>query len=642
MCGIAGVLGDRDRVVGANLLERLKEHLSHRGPDDEGMEVIDCTDGGRRALGLVHTRLAILDLSVAGHQPMCDAQSGNWISFNGEIYNFRAVRDRLESMGEIFTSTSDTEVILKAYHTWGLHCLQELDGMFALALWDQSAQRLLLAVDRLGVKPLYYYQGDDGLLLFGSELRALLATELIPRRIDPAGLEGYLAFGAVQAPRTIVRDVRCMQPGHYAVIDARGIMVQAKRYWTPAFVPAAEQGHSDTAQLARAVRAGLQESVEQHLVSDVPVGLFLSGGIDSSSLVALASRISSVPLQTFAVTFPEAGFSEAPYSRLIAQKYQTEHREICLDENQCLDLLPEALAAMDQPAFDGTNVFVVSRAVRETGLKVALSGQGGDELLTGYSTYRSIRTLMRCRPLLQLLPGPLREGLAGLWQKGSGRSALGHKFADLLRANDATALSPYLILRALFLQTARDNLLTTAAEDIREGLPVEVERELRDLGGRLDPINQVSLYELSTYLANVLLRDSDVMGMAHGLEIRVPFLHHRFVDLVAGMPGRDKYGTHGTKPLLLQAMGDLLPPEIYQRPKAGFTFPWEHWLRNQLRPQVARTLSAGDVSEGIGLDASFCRDIWQHFERGQSGITWSRVWGLFCLLTWCEKHRVRL
>ena len=642
MCGIAGVLGERDRVVEASLLERLKDHLSHRGPDGEGVEVIDCADGSRRALGLVHTRLAIIDLSATGRQPMRDERTGNCISFNGEIYNFRAIRDRLEAMGQVFTSTSDTEVILKAYEVWGLHCLQELDGMFAFALWDQSAQRLLLAVDRLGVKPLYYHQGDNGLLLFASELRALLATELIPRRIDLSGLEGYLAFGAVQAPRTIVRDVCCMQPGHYVLVDAGGTVVQAERYWTPAFVPTAEQGHIDTAELARRVRAGLQESVEQHLVSDVPVGLFLSGGIDSSSLVALASRISSTPLQTFAVTFPEAEFSEAPYSRLIAQKYQTEHHEICLDEKQCLDLLPDALAAMDQPAFDGTNVFVVSQAVRATGLKVALSGQGGDEVLTGYSTYRSIRTLMRCRPLLQLLPGPLREGLAGLWQKGSGRSALGHKFADLLRANDTTALSPYLILRALFLQTARDNLLMTAAADLREGLPVEVERALRDLGGRLDPINQVSLYELSTYLANVLLRDSDVMGMAHGLEIRVPFLHHRFVDLVAGMPGRDKCSTQGPKPLLLQAMGDLLPPEIYQRPKAGFTFPWEHWLRNQLRPQVARTLSAGDVSEGIGLDASFCRDIWQRFERGQSGITWSRVWGLFCLLTWCEKHRVRL
>ena len=642
MCGIAGALGGRDRIVDTGLLDRLKDHLAHRGPDDEGVEIIDCAGGGRHALGLVHTRLAIIDLSVAGHQPMRDEQTGNWISFNGEIYNFKAIRDRLESMGQIFTSTSDTEVILKAYDIWGLHFLQELNGMFAFALWDQGAQRLLLAVDRFGVKPLYYYEGDDGLLLFSSELRALLATGLVPRRIDPAGLESFLAFGAVQGPQTIVRDVCCMRPGHYAIIKACGTALQPKRYWKPAFSPATARRDKSASEKAQALRTGLEEAVQRHLSSDVPVGLFLSGGIDSSSLVALASQYASEPLKTFAVTFPETWISEAPFSRLIAQKYRTQHSEICLDQSQFLDQLPNVLAAMDQPTFDGVNVFVVSQAARELGLKVALSGQGGDEVLTGYSTYRSIRTLMRCRPFIRFLSSPIREGLASLWNRGSGRSAISAKFADLLRADYDSALSPYLILRSLFLQTARSNLLTATGGQLREGVPLEVERELRDWGTSLDPVNQVSLYEQMTYLANVLLRDSDVMGMAHGLEIRVPFLDHQLVDLLAGMPGRDKYGNGRPKPLLLQAMGDLLPPEIYQRPKAGFTFPWEEWLRSQLRPEIDRVFGTEGLGESIGLEASFCRDLWQSFLQGKSGITWSRVWGLFCLYTWCEKHRVRI
>ena len=633
MCGVGGALGPRERIGG--LLQKLEPALAHRGPDDAGCEIVDLAEPGTE-LGLVHRRLSIIDLTAAGHQPMRDAATGNWISYNGEIYNYRGLRTRLQGLGHSFTSDSDTEVILKAYGEWGVDCLQRLRGMFAFALWDQRAQRLLLAVDRLGIKPLYYCRTDDGLLLFASEVRALLATECVPRRVDPSGLESYLAFGSVQAPHTIVQGVRCLRPGHYALVDGRGQLARRESYWTPPFVPAAAIGGHAPGQAAD-LREALAESVRLHLVGDVPVGLFLSGGIDSSSLVALASR--DGPVQTFSVVFPEADFSEAPYSRLVAERYRTEHCEISLDQEACLDLLPDALSAMDQPTADGVNVYAISRAIRQAGFKVALSGQGGDELLTGYATYRLALGYMRLLPLVRRIPISLRRLLADAW-RSSRRGLVGHKMSDLLQASDDTALSAYLVLRSLFLDGARRELFELGAGSPLEGIPEEVAGELREWGAGLDPVNRISLYELRTYLANTLLRDSDIMGMAHGLEIRVPFLDHELVEAIAGVPGTAKYGTHKPKPLLLDAMGDLLPREVAHRPKAGFTFPWEHWLRGRLRPLVDECLGNEEQGERIGLNAQFCHELWTAFQQRRGGVSWARVWGLFCLYSWCARHRM--
>ena len=633
MCGIGGALAQRVLLPG--LLQRLAPALAHRGPDGAGSEIIAFSGEEGRALGLVHRRLAVIDPTDTGHQPMRDSATGNWISFNGEIYNFRVLRRRLQGLGHAFTTASDTEVVLKAYAEWGEDCLQELRGMFAFALWDQVTQRLLLAVDRFGIKPLYYFRGD-GMLLFASEVRALLATEQIPRRLDPAGLASYLAFGSVQAPCAIVRGIHCMRPGTYAVVEPGGEIERAGSYWAPNFARSGEaaSGRADD------LRELLQEAVDLHLVSDVPIALFLSGGIDSSSLVALAARNSA--LQTFSVVFPETDFSEAPYSRLIARRYATEHHEINLDDDACLDLIPDALVAMDQPTADGINVWAISRVVSQAGFKVVLSGQGGDEILTGYSIYHQAQVYMRWQPLIHLMPASLRRVLGDILRRGSGREHSGNKLADLLQASDKTALSAHLILRALFLRGVRDKIAPRCAGQLADGLPEEVAVELRRWGADLDPVNRVSLYEMRTYLANTLLRDSDVMGMAHGLEIRVPFLDHGLVERVAAISGRYKYGVHRPKPLLLDAMGDLLPGEIAYRAKKGFTFPWEYWLRGKLRPRVDSVLGAGDLGEQIGLDAEVCRRLWGDFQKRRGGVTWSRVWGLFCLHAWCARHGMKL
>ena len=316
--------------------------------------------------------------------------------------------------------------------------------------------------------------------------------------------------------------------------------------------------------------------------------------------------------------------------------------EISLDEDACLDLMPDALAAMDQPTADGINVYAISRVVSQAGFKVALSGQGGDEILTGYSIYHLAQVYMRCQPLIDLMPAPLRRVLADVLRRGSGRAHSGNKLADLLQASDKTALSAHLILRALFLRGVRDKIAPWCAGQLADGLPEEVAAELRRWGADLDPVNRVSLYELRTYLANTLLRDSDVMGMAHGLEIRVPFLDHSLVEQVVAISGRYKYGFHRPKPLLLNAMGDMLPGEIACRAKKGFTFPWEHWLRGKLRPQIDCVFGAGNLGEQIGLDAQVCRRLWVDFQKRRGGVTWSRIWGLFCLHAWCARHDMEL
>jgi asparagine synthase (glutamine-hydrolysing) len=640
MCGIGGIITSRQDLEHGGRMHVLAACLAHRGPDDEGIEIVDIRGAESRVLALVHRRLSIIDLSPAGHQPMRDPESSNWIVFNGEIYNFKDLRDELERGGHVFHTNSDTEVILRAYRAWGVSCLERLRGMFAFAIWDDEARKLLLAVDRLGIKPLYYACAPGGEFVFASEVRALLETGLVPRCLDADALESYLAFGAVQAPLTMVRGVRSLLPGHYLEVDATGRVEAERSYWAPPLAAAdtALNGRADA--LVEGLRAELEEAVHYHLVSDVPVGIFLSGGIDSSSLVALVARVASHPPLTFSVVFPETEFSEAPYSRLVAQAHRTRHTEVRLSERDLLDVLPAALGAMDQPTIDGVNVYVVSQAVRRAGLKVVLSGQGGDETLTGYPTYRQMQGFARYHRVLAAVPLPLRRGIGGAVATALRRRTVGHKLSELLQTG-ASALSAYLVLRALFLAPARSALLDDRTSPaLVDGLPRAVADELRRLSAGLDPVNQVSLYEMRTYLANMLLRDGDFMSMAHGLEVRVPFLDHKLVEFVARIPGRLKLDPVLPKPLLIRAMGDLLPPAIYQRRKTGFTFPWEYWLRNELRSLVDEMLVDTAIGARLGLNGEVCLRLWRQFLGRAPGVTWSRVWSLFVLYRWCDEHRV--
>ncbi len=584
MCGFAGIIGQTS-CINADTLDGMAKSLAHRGPDDEGIVTIPVSGERDFLLGLVHRRLSIIDLTNAAHQPMEDEETGNWIVYNGETYNFKELRAELEDRGCVFKSHSDTETILKAYSVYGVDCIEKLRGMFSFAVWDQKHERLLFAVDRFGIKPLYFYQGANGKFIFASELRTVLKSGLVPRKIEPIAVNSYLAYGAIQAPLTMIKDVYALLPAQYMLYSVADRRTQVFKYWNPSNVNVDGQLADRKSTIVR-MREILEESIEKHLVSDVPVGLFLSGGIDSSTTVILANRLNKGQLRTFSVSFSESSYSEAKYSKLIADRFCKNHIEINLPVEDLLGFLPEAIKAMDQPTIDGINVYTISKAVRDKGIKVVLSGQGGDEIFGGYSTFKRVPIMLKARRLLGLFPVQLREKMACVFNSLIKRSEIGFKYSQIIES-DTDVLSQYLILRQLFSPKTRKCLTGEAYNgDVLNGVPIQVVEALNDEMAELDIFNRISLLELRLYLANMLLRDGDFMSMAHGLEVRVPLLDHKIAEFVFNVHPDLKIQGNLPKPLLVSAMGNLLPKEIYMRSKMGFTFPWEIWLRNRLRPQI--------------------------------------------------------
>lgn len=638
MCGIAGYLGpnDRDLVALADVLDR---SLVHRGPDDRGREILPVGDRPDASVLLLNRRLAIIDLSPLGHQPMQDGD--RWITYNGEIYNHRTLRDGLRQTGVSFRSQSDTEVILKGYARKGLRILDDLCGMFALALWDAARNELLLAVDPMGIKPLYYWLGPRGELLFASEVRALLDTGLVPREVDSVGLEGYLAFGAVQGPNTIIEGVRLLPPGTYLRVRGDGRVDGPHEYWQLPYADEGEAPSLDADAIAGELRDLFDTVMREHLISDVPLGIFLSGGIDSSSILASASQWSE-GVHTFSVTFPEDEFSEAPYSREMSRRCRSRHTEICLQADDLLQMLQRALDALDQPTVDGMNTYVISRAARGDGLTVVLSGQGGDEVFAGYPTFRRVTSAVRWRRRLGFIPGLGWRALGTVWTASQARRrALPDKVGEYFRS-DGDAYSTYLLLRQLFPSSTRRALFHDGSGASREGLPLRTAEVLRQAVSHLDPVNSVALLETRTFLGNMLLRDGDVMSMAHSLEMRVPFLDRRIVDRVARLPGPAKIDPRLPKPLLLRMMGDRLPPMVYRRPKQGFTLPWEYWLREALQPLANSALSDVGTFQRLAMDPVQVQRLWEAFLARQPGVTWSRIWALVVLREWAVRQRVAL
>jgi asparagine synthase (glutamine-hydrolysing) len=639
MCGIVGILA-RNTTVAPDLLERATASLAHRGPDDSGTIIIRENSPAPIEIGLGNRRLAILDLSPLGHQPMQDRETGNWIVYNGEIYNFREVRKKLENLGTSFQSDSDTEVLLKAYGRWGEDCLREFRGMFAFAIWDAQRHRLFLARDPMGIKPLYY--GSFGQhFLFASEIRTLLGTGLVPRRLDPAGLANYLAFGSLYDPITLIQGVSALPPGHFIVWENGNL--QESEYWDlvgqkSKTAVEANIGRSpmERCKLADDLSASIDESVRMQMVSDVPIGVFLSGGIDSSSLVGLLRR-SGLQLSTFSIVFREADYSEAEYSRLVAKKFGADHHEILCSQHDALEAVPRAIEAMDQPTIDGLNTYFVSRQTRAAGIKVALSGLGGDEMFAGYSNFQTVPRMERFAGYWKRLPNVIKVPLAHAYALLSPNTDQSRKLVALARTN-SRVLHPYFLARMLFTPEQGDSLLAAydalAAERSQESLRENLNRT-RDL----DPVNRVSYLEARCYMLNTLLRDSDVMSMAHGLEVRVPLIDHHLAEKLFALPGDWKLDAHTPKPLLVAALLGELPDEIVHRRKRGFTLPFEHWLRDELHSGVAKTLrNIADGPLASVLNAQAVWEVWQDFQKGHK--SWSRPWALYVLQRWCELHSV--
>jgi asparagine synthase (glutamine-hydrolysing) len=632
MCGIFGIVG-QNACVAPEVLERSTQSLAHRGPDDSGTVLLRDSIPCETEVGLGNRRLAILDLSPLGHQPMHDAETGNWIVYNGEMYNFHEVRAELEQAGATLRSNSDTEVLLKAYARWGEACLAKFRGIFAFAIWDAQNHRLFLARDPMGIKPLYYAVSGP-YFIFASEVRTLLGTGLIPRKVDHAGLVNFLTFGSAYDPLTLIEGVRSLPAGH--VLIWQNGTLQQSQYWdmVDEGIALSSIADRDETYAAEQLQPVLEEAVRLQLVSDVPVGVFLSGGIDSSALVSILSR-SAVKPSTFSIVFQEGEFSEAEYSRAIAAKFHTDHHEICVSQNDVLASISDALLAMDLPTMDGINTYFVSREARKTGIKVALSGLGGDEIFAGYSSFRTMPRMERFAQWWRHVPGVVRLPVAAAFAALTPESDQNRKLASLARGN-GHILHPYFLSRMLFTPAQRDGLFPSgkqAADAASASVNLSLQRALP-----LDAVNRVSYLESRCYMLNTLLRDTDFMSMSQGLEVRVPLIDHRLAKAVLALPGRWKL--NGTpKKLLVGALNGSLPDEIVHRSKRGFTLPFEHWMRQELRAEIEPVLAVQRIKAGpLGglLDAKRVQKVWTDFLRGT--ISWSRPWSLYVLERWCESH----
>jgi asparagine synthase (glutamine-hydrolysing) len=639
MCGIFGIIGLKAPVP-ADVLERATQSLAHRGPDDTGTVILHDSAQEPIEIGLGNRRLAILDLSPQGHQPMNDPATGNWIVYNGEVYNFREVRAKLERQGVYFGSLSDTEVILKAYARWGEKCLNEFRGMFAFAIWDAQHHRLFVARDPMGIKPLYFFCSAQ-YFMFSSEVRTLLGTGLVPRRIDAAGLVNFLTFGSLYDPNTLVEGVSALPPGCYLTWQQG--RVKQVQYWDLVDPELVESSHRASAagavrrhELETQISETLDESVRMQLVSDVPVGVFLSGGIDSSSLVGILSR-SGIRPSTFSIVFSEAEYSEAEYSRAIANRFRTDHHEITVSQTDFFAAIDPAIHAMDLPTIDGINTYFVSQQTRAAGVKVALSGLGGDEMFAGYSSFRTVPRMERFADVWDHFPRPIRSSLADSFAALAPSTDQNRKLTALAH-NGGASVHPYFLSRTLFTPEMLSELLPTIDED-----SIFSQRAVKPLIDnlsrveRLDPVNRVSYLEARCYMVNTLLRDSDFMSMAHGLEVRVPLIDHKLARQLMALPGSWKLNAGTPKPLLVHALRGELPDQVVHRLKRGFTLPFEHWLRDALRSEIESSLGKfedGPLCEVISAPA--VSRIWADFLSGKT--SWSRPWALFVLQRWCERH----
>lgn len=633
MCGIYGYVGPEAALASPEALETAIQALWHRGPDDRGQHR---DDAGAIVCGLAHTRLAIIDLSPAGHQPRTTSDGRYTIVYNGEVFNHVEIRGELAALGVGFDSSCDTEVVLKAYVRWGAECLSRFRGMFAFAIWDTRERTLFLARDRLGIKPLYYVERPGGGIAFASEVRALLATGAAERKLSRAALGSYFAFGAVSGPGTILDGVQSVSPGH--TLELRNGHTILRRYWE---IPLERAPHATFDDEVRALGPVLKEAVRLRLIADVPVGVFLSGGIDSSVLVALAAEPGAAPIHTFTVTFDETRYSEAPFAAEVASRYGCVHKQVHLPGARAALEIDAAVGALDQPSSDGVNTYFVSKAAREAGLAVALSGLGGDELFAGYGYFRAFARALPVARTLGAFPSLLRAALLRAGRLPMAPTQV-RKLVALL-ASSGRPDTAYAVLRAMLTLDQRERLLTDelGAGAAYDGVTIPAHLHERLASGEVDAINAFSALELTNYLGNTLLRDSDVMSMAHSLEVRVPLLDHLLVEKVLRVRGALKLSKAVNKPMLVAAVPGL-PRDVLSRPKMGFTLPFDAWFRGPLRGWMEDMLLSSTTQQlGIFRPGAVER-LWRSFLRSERYTSHSRIWCIAALAGWCRTNRVTL
>ena len=628
MCGIAGILDNQSKLSPNNIsiaLNNMLNAIKHRGPDDRGEEKILCKKGLNMYLG--HQRLSIIDPGPGGHQPMSNDDSSIWISTNSEIYNYKELKNELNAKFRFRTKT-DTEVLLKSYEAWGIDCIEKLRGMFAFAIYDTKNKKLILARDRLGIKPLYYYSKEN-LLLFSSELRSTLASKIPNPELNSTGIFQYLAFGRIGSTETIVNSIKEVPPGHFLIADKNGIKIE--KYWDP-LKNKITINHKKP--IIEQIGYEFEEAVKLHLVSDVSLGTFLSGGIDSSAIVSAIASNSPNKIQTISATFNEKKYDESKYSTQISNLYNTHHYNELLDENDILQKLPDALAAMDQPTVDGINTYMISRLAINKGMKVALSGLGGDELFAGYDSFHLIPKLENIKKVTSALPLFLKNQLGNLVSKILKDSDKNTKLKHYIKEK-YNGSHIYFLIRALFCEEELLNIFSSSNifhKELEKNF--HKTQELIDSKSALSSIDLISYLELTQYMAPALLRDTDMMSMAHSLEVRVPLIDHKLVELMFSIPPSMKTHQGSPKGLLVNSLKLKLPDSVVNRKKMGFTLPFDDWMKGKMRSEIETVLLSPSEKLSAFISEEGVRKTWKNFLDNK--CSWSRPWSLYVLKKWID------
>jgi asparagine synthase (glutamine-hydrolysing) len=626
MCGIAGIASPDPNPQYMAVAEKMAAAIRHRGPDSSAVQ-----DFGKCVLA--NTRLAIVDLTERGRMPMCNEDSTVWITYNGECYNADELRPQLISKGHHFRSTTDTEIIVHLYEEYGERCVEYLRGMFAFAIWDTRDQKLLIARDRLGIKPLYYFM-DPPKIIFASEMKAILGSGLVARKLNPAGIRAYLQLGHIPAPWTAVQNVKPLDPGHIGVWQNGEF--RTTRYWQ---IPSSTTAHANETpqKIAENLRELLVESSRQQLMSDVPIALFLSGGVDSAVLGSLMQYAGADKITALTIGFEEKTFDESESSERTAELLGISRRVIRLPASQMTESLDHAFWAMDQPTVDGLNAYWISRAAAEAGFKVAFSGQGGDELFGGYQSIEWFDRFYHWADWLRPVP------------KSVGRGLLDHrqfpfrwrKLSYLVGCDDPF-VAAQLAVRVLFLESDVQELLSPALAGSNGTLEAatHIQTWAKETTGQ-NLQERVAFLDFPAHLEARLLRDGDAMSMAHSLEIRPVLLDHAIVEYVMGLPPALRLQK---KQLLLAAMQGIFPEALHcdlrNRPKRTFTFPFTRWIGNDLRSTIGGTFEPERLALAGVLEPFAVQNLWQRYLRNPDSVGWSRLWSLFVLARWCESMQV--
>src|SRR5215469_1350045 len=630
MCGISGFLLGREPLPASELEARLWAMITtlrHRGPDDEGV----WTDG--RA-GLAHARLSIIDTTPAGHQPMACADASVWISYNGEVYNFAELRKELAALGYPLRSRSDTEVIVNGWHAWGPSILSRLRGMFALAVWDRRARRLTLARDRLGKKPLYYAASRDG-LVFGSEIKALLAWPGMRRAPNLGTIDRYLSFGYVPAPDTAFVGIRKLPAAHYLSVEthADGYLgeLELVRYWSLPEIGGSRQLRP-VEELRRELRARLEEAVRLRLVSDVPLGAFLSGGIDSSAVVATMARVGCGRVKTFSIGFSEQGYDETRYARMVAERYATNHHEFVVKPD-AVAVLPRLIWHYGEPFADPSAIptYYLAELARSE-VTVALNGDGGDECFLGYPRYQAMSYLSRLDATPEWTRNVL-QGLLGMAPRSLQRQLKLPRIRALLRAPSQHPGRGYAAALGWFTEEDKEDCYAEAMQEQLPRADLDLFEPYFAAAGSL--VAGANRADLHTYLPDDLLVKVDVASMAHGLETRSPLLDHVFVEWAVGLPDRLKLARGTSKALFKSAMAPYLPADLMHRPKMGFSCPIDHWFRNEMKELAYDTLLSHRASgRSLFRPTHIRRLLDEHCGMRQDHH--QQLWALLVLELWFE------